>query len=96
MSSESMANFVTHISDLTKIIGEAIEGYSNYGHLVYWVCHDHGQILTLSREENGKITASIADTAHPKIYEIMGYCVYHRIEIDQDWTGYLKEKGEKK
>ena len=94
MSAENILDFVTHVSELTKIIGEGIDGYSNYGNSVYWVCHDHGQILTLSRAENGKVSASIFDTAHPKVYEIMGYCVYHRIEIDEDWTGYLK--GEKK
>lgn len=96
MSSENILDFVTHVSELTKIIGEAVETCAEEGRSVYWASHEYGYFFSLHFTENGKITASIADTAHPKVYEIMGYCVYHRIEIDGDWTGYLKEKGEKK
>ena len=92
---QTLSSYVFCVSDLTKIIGEALDTCTDEGRSVYWSSDECGYFFSLHFIEDGKITAQISDTAHPKVYEIMGYCIYHKIEIDGDWTNWITEKGEK-
>ena len=87
------SNYIWAISGLTEIIGEAFSTSTNDGKTVHWESEKEGYFFELKMTEDGELSANIADTAHPKIYAILGYCIYHRIKVQKIWTNWITEEA---
>lgn len=88
---EKFGKYIWAISDLTKIIGDSFTTYTNDAKSVHWHSKKTNYFFTLLINKKGELVAWIADSNHPKIYAITGYCTYHNIRICNDW---IKEESE--
>ena len=95
---EKFTKYIWAISGLTKIIGDYFSSSYNEGKSLSWWSKKHEYFFTLEIDDNGQLRADIQEhwTHHPKLYAILGYCVYHRIRVNDQWVGWLSKGGESK
>lgn len=94
---DSSNDLMWAISGLTKVIGDSFTSSYNDGKSFCWWSKKYEYFFTLNIGDNGELSAEIYEynfTHHPKLYAILGYCVYHRIRVNDQWIGWLSKSGE--